>query len=371
MTKGKIAIYATGLCLLTALGIAGSRTLNVRAENNVSQPAARPALSVNVVRPAWRDMPVTLTANGSIAAWQEAIIGSEVADLHLKEVRAQVGDNVQKGQILAVFEDESVLADVAQSRAVVAEAEANLSEAGLNAGRARQVSGSGALSDQQIDQYLSSEKTARAKLQSAKAQLDAQLLRLKYTKVLASDDGVISSRSATLGAVAAKGQELYRMIRRNRLEWRAEVTATEMAQLKPGMTVTVNIPDVGGVQGAIRQLAPTLDTMNRNGLVYVDLQPAGRQAFRAGMFARGEFTLGRSHALTVPQEAISMREGFSYLFRLDDQTGDLARVSQIKVQLGRRDGDTLEVLSGLNADDRLVAAGATFLADGDSVKVLE
>jgi RND family efflux transporter MFP subunit len=369
MNKGKIAVYVAGISLLTVLGLIGSRNQPVMAAETVAP--TRPALTVNVTRPVWLDMPVILTANGSIAAWQEAVIGAEVADLHLKDVRAQVGDTVHKGQILAIFEDETVQTDVAQSRASVAEAEATQSEASLNAKRARQVAGSGALSEQQIDQYLSTEKTATAKLQSAKAQLDAQLLRLKYTKVVASDDGVISSRSATLGAVTAKGQELFKMIRQNRLEWRAEITATEMAQLKPGMAVIVVIPDVGSVKGVIRQLAPTLDVQSRNGLAYVDLQNAGQSGFRAGMFARGEFVLGHSRALTIPQEAVSMREGFSYLFRLDEQNGERAKVSQLKVQLGRRDGNTLEVLSGLNAGDRVVAAGATFLADGDSVRVQE
>jgi RND family efflux transporter MFP subunit len=369
MIKGNIAVYSAGICLLIAAGLVGSRNDTVAAAETA--PVPRPALTVNVTTPVTQEMPESLSANGSIAAWQEAVIGTEVADLHLKEVRVQVGDSVHKGQILAIFEDETVQADVAQSRATVAEAEASLFEASQNARRAKQVAGSGALSEQQIDQYLSTEKTATAKLQSAKAQLDAQLLRLKYTKVIASDDGVISSRSATLGAVTAKGQELFKMIRQNRLEWRGEVTAGQMARLKTGMVVTVTIPDVGSVKGVIRQLAPMLDVQNRNGLAYVDLQNAANLGFRAGMFARGEFRIGHNQTLTIPQEAVSMREGFSYLFRVEEQHGAQAKVRQIKVQLGRRDGNTLEILSGLNAGDKVVAAGATFLADGDSVRVQE
>ncbi|MCQ8130993.1 efflux RND transporter periplasmic adaptor subunit, partial [Methylomonas rivi] len=336
----------------------------------VTPPAANPALSVSVVRPETRDIPVSLTANGSIAAWQEAVIGAEVGDLRLNAVNVQVGEAVRKGQVLATFAEESVLADVAQSRAVLAEAEANLAEAKVNASRATKISPAGALSAQQVDQYLTIEKTARAKLQLAKAQLDAQLLRLKYTKVLASDDGVISSRGATLGAVASKGQELFRLIRQNRLEWRGEVTAAEMTQLAPGVAVTVEVPNVGSIEGTVRFLAPTLNEQSRNGLVYVDLPHAVQSGLRAGMFARGEFHLGSSSGLTVPQDALSLREGFSYVFRLAEQSGDRARVNQIKVQLGRRSGDKLEVLSGLSAEDKLVAGGASFLADGDSVRVV-
>jgi RND family efflux transporter MFP subunit len=367
MTNGKNAALIGGLVLLAGLGVIINR------DEETPQPSiaatSNPALSVSVIRPQLHDMPITLTANGSIAAWQEAIIGAEVGDLRLNAINVQVGDTVKKGQVLAVFSDESVLADVAQTQAILAEAEANLADAKINAERATRLA-SKALSHQQVDQYLTTEKTANAKMHLAKAQLDSQLLRLKYTKVLASDDGVISSRSATLGAVAAKGQELFRLIRQNRLEWRGEVTAAEMTQLKPGMSVLVEVPNVASITGNVRVLAPTLNEQNRYGLVYVDLPNAVPSGLRTGMFAHGQFQLGSSQVLTVQQDALSLREGFSYVFRLIEQSGDQARVQQVKVQLGRRNGDLMEILSGLNQDERLVAGGASFLADGDYVRVV-
>lgn len=368
MTLRKTGAFLTALIVLIGFALVAGCS-NKPAADHASAP--KPALNVTIIQPVMRDIPTTLTANGSIAAWQEAIIGSEISDLRLTEVHVQVGETVKKGQVLAIFSDESVLTDVAQSRAMLAEAEANLADAQANAERATHISASGALSSQQVNQYLTGEKTAKAKVQSAKAQLDSQLLRLKYTRVLASDEGVISSRSATLGAVTARGQELFRMIRQNRLEWRGEVTATEMAQLKPGMTASVVVPNVGNIKGKIRALAPTLDEKSRNGLVYVDLPEAARHGLRAGMFANGEFEIGGSSGLTVPQTALSLREGFSYVFKLGEQNGDLAPVSQVKVQLGRRTDDSFEIVSGLKADDRLVAGGASFLADGDTVRVVQ
>jgi RND family efflux transporter MFP subunit len=331
---------------------------------------ARPALTVAAIRPESRDLPLNLSANGSIAAWQEAIIGAEVGGLRLAAVNAQVGDIVRKGQVLAVFDEEKVAADVAQSRAALAEAEANLAEARLNAERVEQVVDSGALSALQVGQYRTAAKTAEARMRSAKAQLDQQLLRLRHVKVLASDDGIISSRSATLGAVATEGQELFRLIRQNRLEWRAEVTAAELMQLKPGVSATVEVPGAARVLGKVRMVGPTLDDQSRNGLVYVDLPEAGRAGLRPGMFANGEFHLGAERALTVPLTALSLREGFTYLFRLQEESGGKARVSQVKVQPGRRSGDRVAIVSGLSADDRVVASGVSFLADGDVVRVV-
>ncbi|SJM93552.1 efflux RND transporter periplasmic adaptor subunit [Crenothrix polyspora] len=370
MSNIKSASVLAGAAFLIGGSVALVHSTETPAPKAIN-PVSRPALNVTAIQPVLRDIPLILPANGSIAAWQEAIVGAEVSDLRLKEVRVQVGDSVRKGQVLAVFADDSVLTDIAQDKATLAEAEANFTEARMNAGRAQQVASSGALSRQQIDQYLTGEKTAKAKTDAAKARLNSQLLRHRHTRVIASDDGIISSRSATLGAVATPGQELFRLLRQNRLEWRAEVTAAEMVRLKPGLTVSVVIPNVATVNGTVRSLAPTLDAQSRNGLIYVDLPNAAAHGLRAGMFAQGEFHLGSEPALTLPQQSLSLREGFSYVFKISKHSTDQAQVTQLKVQLGRRMGDYLEIISGIQPEDELVASGAAFLADGDSVRVVQ
>jgi RND family efflux transporter MFP subunit len=350
------------------------------AQTKGAKPA-RPALSVSVVRPEAAELAVQLAANGSVAAWQEAIIGAEINGLRLASIHADIGDRVKRGEVLAEFAAESVEAELAQARASLAEAEANAYDAKANAERARSVQASGALSAQQVAQYLTAEKTADARLAAARAQLDQQQLRLKHTRVVASDDGVISARSATLGAVAAPGQELFRLIRRNRLEWRAEVTAAELARIRPGQKVRISAAGAGSAIGRVRSVAPTVDAQTRNALVYVDLPDAATPAGQArgkpdaavfthqlkpGMFAHGEFDLGRSSGLTLPQQAIALRDGFSYVYVV----GADQRVAQIKVQTGRRSGDRVEVLSGVRPEQDIVAGGASFLSDGDTVKVV-
>jgi len=175
---------------------------------------------------------------------------------------------------------------------------------------------------------------------------------------------VISARNATVGSLTQPGQELFRLIRGGRLEWRAEVPSADMARVRPGAVATLTAPGGESVKGTVRAVAPSIDPQTRNGLVYVDL-PAS-PTVRAGMFARGEFELGRSPALTLPQTAIVLREGFAYVFRLEGED----RVAQAKVVLGRRAGERIEIVSGLQADMRVVESGASFLADGDAVKVV-
>ncbi len=329
--------------------------------------AAKPALTVSVTQAQRAEIAHAVPANGNIAAWQEASIGSEANGWRLAEVKVNVGDVVRRGQVLASFAAEMPSADLAQSRAGVAEAEATLAEASANAQRARELQASGALSAQQINQYLTAERTAQARVDALRAAAKVQQLRLAQTQVLAPDDGVISARSATVGAVVPAGQELFRLIRGGRLEWRAEVPATNLAQIKPGQSVRIAPVGAQPVTGRVRMVGPTVDPATRNALVYVDL-PAGSGAagVKAGMFARGEFAVGSGAALTLPQSAVLLRDGFSYVFKV----GGDQKVAMTKVDVGRRAGDRIEIVSGLDAATRVVAQGVGFLGDGDLVRVV-
>ena len=356
------AALAIAVALLTGALPAQAQS---EADKKTAAAAPRPALTVTVARPERTSVPLRIAANGNIAPWQEAVIGTEANGLRLAEVKVNVGDVVRRGQVLATFAAETMEVELAQQRAAVAEAEATLAEASANAERAKSLQATGALSEATINQYLTAERTARARLDAQRAATRARQLRVSQTAVLAPDDGVISTRSATVGAVLPAGQELFRMIRKGRLEWRAEVASADLAGIRPGMQATVVPPSGSPLVGTVRMVAPTVDAQTRNGLVYVDL-PGGGSA-RAGMFARGEFEVGESSALTLPQTAVLLREGFSYVM----QVGPDGKIAERKVQTGRRVGDRIEVVSGLPADARVVAQGGGFLADGDLVRVVD
>ena len=365
-----LLLTPTSAIVLGALAVAGAATLMAApasiAADGKKAAAAKPALTVTTVRPSNAQLPIKLAANGNVVAWQEAIIGSETGGYRLNEVRVNVGDIVKKGQVLAVFASDSINADVAQARAALQETRATAAEATANAARARTLQSSGALSAQQISQYMTAEQTANARIAASQATLASQQLRLKYTQVVAPDSGVISARNATVGSVVGVGAELFRMIRQGRLEWRAEVIAADLSRLKPGTSAIVKAANGTELTGKVRMIAPTIDPQTRSALVYVDLPPTmGANApFKAGMFASGQFELGMSNAMTVPQQAVVVRDGFSYVFRLNAD----GRVSQIKVQSGRRLGERIEVINGLAPDTLVVVGGAGFLNDGDLVR---
>jgi RND family efflux transporter MFP subunit len=280
-------------------------------------------------------------------------------------VRVNVGDVVKRGQVLATFAPDTIQADLSQHRANAAEAEAMLADAAANAQRARELQPTGALSAQQINQYLTAERTAKARLDAMRASARMQQLRLQQTQVLAPDSGVISARNATVGAVLPAGTELFRMIRQGKLEWRAEVPANDLSRVKPGMTVAVTPGTAQPITGRVRMIAPTVDDKTRNGIVYVDLPPSSDA--KAGMFARGDFELGSASGLTLPQSAVLLRDGFSYVLRV----GPDSKVSEAKVTVGRRVGDRVEVTAGITPDARVVASGGSFIGDGDTVKVVD
>ena len=334
--------------------------------------SARPSLSVQVARPTQADWPLELSANGAIAAWQEAVVGAELAGLRLDAVLVNVGDRVRRGQVLATLASEAVRADIQNAQASLQEAQALAAEAKSNADRARNLRAADAISAQEAQRSLTSEQTALARVESAKAQLAAQALRGRQTRVVAPDDGVISSRTATVGTVVQPGLELFRLIRQSRLEWRAELPSADLGRVQPGMKAVATPPGGQPVEGRVRMVAPTVDGGTRNGLVYVDLPASAVQAgARAGMFAAGKLAVGQAGGLTVPQTAVLLRDGFSYVFVLEGApSAQQASVRQVKVKVGRRQGERIEVLEGLQQGAQVVAAGVAFLADGDTVRVV-
>ena len=346
--------------------LAGGWPLAGFAQDARPQALAKPSLSVVVVTPQMGSMPQKITANGNLAAWQEAIVGAEANGLKITEVRVNVGDRVQRGDVLAVLQADTLRAEFAQAEAALAEATASSQEAKAQAERARSLQQQGFISSAQLSQALSAEAASVARMQSARAMVQLQSVRLSQTQVLAPDAGVISARQATVGSVVGAGVELFRLIRQGRIEWRAEVTAAEIGRIQVGSPVHIKAASGQVLQGKVRMIAPSVDAQTRNALVYVDL-PVQTGSARAGMYAQGEIVLGQNQALTVPQNAVVVRDGFSYVYTV----GADQKVSQLKVQIGRQSADRVEVISGLKADARVVASGGAFLNHGDTVRVVE
>jgi HlyD family secretion protein len=333
-----------------------------------AKAAAKPALTVSTVQPQKDTWPEIVSIAGEVAAWQESIIGSEIEQQRILEVLVNVGDTVRKGQLLARTTDDAARADVAQAEAALAEADALLLEARANADKAQRLREKGFYSPQQGTQYETAQAATQARQKAAAAVLQAARVRLGKTRITAPDAGVISARKATVGSLTGIGDELFRLIRQGRLEWRAEVPEGYLHHVRAGMPAQIATISGARITGKVRTVSPSIDARTRNALVYVDL-PA-EQTVRAGMFVRGDIELGRAENLTIPQSALVLRDGFAYVLDTPKvSAGETAIVKQIKVEIGRRLGERVAVRSGLRPDMNLVASGVGFLADGDTVRV--
>jgi len=367
MTHVKKRLIWLAVAGVVVLGAGGVYALVGRASSQPKAPAALPALTVTATTPRQLSWPITVNAWGAIAAWQEAIIGAQVGGYSLVDVRVNVGDRVERGQLLARINPEQLKAETEQLKAALAEAQANAAEAEANRQRILSLGDSGGISQQEVLQYVTKADTAKAQVESARATLAVKELQLRDTDVLAPDSGTISARTATLGAVVSVGQELFRVIRQNRLEWRGELTAAQLAQVKPGQLVHLVLPDGTAAQARVRQVSPSLDVNSRLGMVYADLE--GTSNARAGMYGNGQVNIADNLALVVPAASVVVRDGNSYVLTLQDGK-DTAKVTLTPVTVGHRQGDQIEITHGVTASSRVVVQGAGFLNDGNLVRIV-
>jgi len=338
-----------------------------RATKEVAGGLSKATLSVEATSPTAVQWPMTLVLNGSIYPWQEALVSAEIAGLRIQQVLVEVGAQVSKGQPLVLLADETVKADLQKQLATVEKDKAGLAEAKSNADRANEIKDSGALSAQKINEYVIALQTAKANLALSEAELENQRIRIRQTKVVAPDDGIISERSANLGNVVSAGTELFKLIRLNRIEWRGEVNADQQAALHTGQTVSLNLAGGKTVAGKVRLISPVVDNNTRNALVYVDIP---KNSAKPGMYVHGKIDIGQQQGLAIPISAVTYRDGFAYVFVLGEVNESMSRITQRKVKTGRTLGEQIEVLSGVDAAAKLVLSGGAFLNDGDTVKVV-
>ncbi|TAG50262.1 MAG: efflux RND transporter periplasmic adaptor subunit [Betaproteobacteria bacterium] len=308
------------------------------------------------------EWPVAVRASGQIVPWQEVVVSARSGGLALTAINADVGQVVRKGEVLARFDDRTARAEVAQTEANLAQAEASANQSNLNRDRMVALKGTGAVSEESILQAVTQAETSRTQVAVARANLDATKVRLENTLVIAPDSGQILTKTATLGQAFGTATELFRLIRQNRLEWRAEVAATELTRVAVGQAVDIVLPDGSKVSGRVRLIAPAINAASRLGLVHVDIK--SNTSARSSMFAEGTIQTGKAAAVAVPADSVVIRDGKSFVFAIEGK-----RARRIAVTTGRRQPGFIEVLQGVAANQKIAVRGAGFLSDGDQVIV--
>jgi RND family efflux transporter MFP subunit len=356
--------WLAGVLVVSLLGVAFWQRAPV-VKPLAAPLAGKAALTVHTATLKSTQWTQNLTANGSVVAWQEAIIGSEVSGVRIADVRVNVGDRVSRGQVLAKLAVESMQSSETETQATLHELQAVLAEVSANAARTRRLAESGFVSAQQLEQALTNEKTAKARLEAQSARHQSSALRLSQQNITAPDDGVISSRSATVGALTQPSSELFRLIRQGRLEWHADLTADELGLMHKGMKVELMTAQGRPVHGVVSAIAPSINQQTRYGRVLVEL-PAN-SGLIAGMFLRGSFQLSEQTrpVSVLPQSAVMLRDGNAFVFVV----GPDLRVKECRVTVGRRGAEQIEIIDGLASGVQVVETGGAFLVEGDVVRV--
>lgn len=344
-------------CLVVLLSACGP------AEETEDAPAS--TLAVTLARAQVQPLQRTVVVSGPVAPVEEMQLGVEISGARVTDLLVDVGDHVRAGQVLLELDHRALDSELQQAQAALAEAEAGVELARANLARGEQLAGERFISASQLDELRAARTQAQARRNTARAARDAAQLRRDFAELRAPAAGVISRRLVQPGQVVAAGTELLRLIRDGRLEWRAELPGDELALIEPGAPVRLPARDGATVEGRIRAVSPGVDSDTRTGTIYADLPAPG--ALQPGDYVEGRIVTGQGRALTVPAAAVVQRDGHAYVFTLDDK-----RVAhRVRVRTGARVGGRVEILEGLKPGDAVVAQGAGFLGDGDSVRVVE
>ena len=359
-------------------------------EANKPEPKAgktnqAPRVSVVKVGPA--DFTETVLVSGSLVAREEILVAPEVSGQRVVDILVDIGDEVDKGQVLARLVTANLdarlaqnaaskaraIAARAQAKSAIVRAEAQKAEADAALKRAGMLRKSGNLAQSIYDQRLAAARSAAAQLESARdglrvaeaeiEQTDAQRRELVWNRgraeVKAPAGGVISRRDGQIGSVAST-QPMFHITRNGEIELSGELPAQQLAKIRVGQRVTLRTAAGVEAAGTVRLISPEVDRTTRLGRIRVFL---GRNAqLRIGEFARGNIETAKSSGSAIPDTAVMYDGEGPYVLIVVEGT-----VRRRNIKIGLSVPGRMEVLDGLADGDSVVAKAGTFLRDGDKI----
>ncbi|TIT05402.1 MAG: efflux RND transporter periplasmic adaptor subunit, partial [Mesorhizobium sp.] len=224
------------LALLVVVAAAAALKAYGRAtpEPATQTPAPAATLTVSVEKVVAQTVTSSVSATGTVAAWQEATIGAEESGLRLTEVLVAEGDHVKAGDVVARLDDSLLKAQLAEQKAAVAQAQATLDSALSAAARADRLLASNAVSAETAEDKATAVKTGKASVDQAEAAAQRLQAQLDRTTIRAPFDGIVSSKPAVAGSIVQAGTELMKIVRDGRLEVGVLVPEKDLAAISAG-----------------------------------------------------------------------------------------------------------------------------------------
>jgi RND family efflux transporter MFP subunit len=358
-----LSLFLVAACAKPDEELASKNTdVDTSAANADAEDSA--SMAVSLVKAQTRTVQRSVIASGPVSAWEEMQLGVELTGVRVTALKVDVGQEVKRGQLLLELDHRSLDSDLRQADASLNEAKAGVQLASVNLNRGQKLAKSQLISASALDELRAGLVQAQARQATTQAVRDGVQLRRDFASLRAPDDGIISKRLVQPGQVVMAGSELLRLIRRGRLEWRAELNEADLSRVKTGANIRLQTATGEIVDGVVRAVSPGLDATTRTGTLYADLpMPAG---LKAGSFLEGRILIGESQVLMVPAAAVVQRDGHSYVFKVNANN----MVQRVRVVSGMAEQGFVEIIQGLKMGDAVVNSGAGFLGDGDRVRVV-
>ncbi len=346
-------------CLLAAVAVVvtGCRS------DEAAKPAPAQTVAAQVVQSQLRQMPVSLSAVGTLHARETSMLSAQVMG-RVEQVLVHEGDRVAAGQTLAILDDATLRASAAQADASVSAAEGQQQAAATSAdlasstlARYQQLQAQKSVSPQEMDEVTRRAQSAAAQVAALKSQTGAARAQassahamLAYAHIRAPFAGVISARLVDPGAMAAPGVPLLQIDRDGPLELDANVDESAIGAVRLGMTLPVNVDgaQLDGETGKVTEIVPAADPQSRSFTIKIGLNPS--KLLRAGMYGTALIPTGSHQAILIPASAVVARGSLECAYVVDSNG-----VAQLRyVTLGPAQGSLVEVLSGISGGEKLV-----------------
>ena len=324
---------------------------------------AETPLTLSTVQVSMRPLTGGLTASGNLVSREEAGVSSELAGYRISEVLADEGDWVKKGQPLAKLDDTLLRSQIAQAEANLVQQQVAGQRAQQEADRVKGLDNAGVLSMEQISERRLQAKAGQAGVQVAKAQLDDLKTRDAKMIIRAPVSGRVLERDARPGDTSSLTATLYRIAKDDLVEFDGEVSQADLANIRVGEPVEVDLPSDAKVMGQVRFVSPRVDA--QTGLGHVRVALPVREDLRPGGFARGVFEAGAHPVPVVPESAVHFDANGASVMAIDAND----RVHRAPIQTGQRAQGYVQLVQGPPVGTRVALGGGAFVLDGDKVRV--
>lgn len=285
------------------------------------------------------------------------------------EMKAELGQSVKKGQLLARLDDAGLRDQLIAARSAVRVARSGLEVARAEEARNARLAKEGIITQRDFERVRLSRDQAEGQLADAQSRLVLAQQQVGRTRVTAPMDGVVSERPANAGDIVQPGTPLVTVVDPSSLRLTAAVPAAFLGQLRPGTPVGFTVTGYAErhFTGRIERINPVVDPSTGQVRLYVAI-PNSEQALMAGLSAQGRVASQRREGLAVPVSAVDLGATSPSVRVARD-----GRVALVPVELGLRDevAQRVEVRSGLQAGDMVLLGSARELAEGTRVKLPE